>query len=145
MDVVIADMLPERDWRVIQMHLTLKWTEDTKGIIAFDKDKNRLVGAVVFQMWTHSSALVHMWLDSPMVIKHRFLDEIANYFFNTAERDLMIGMVPGDNEAALKLNKHIGFRETHRIPGGYMHDIDWVIMEANAEDVARWLPKEEAA
>lgn len=146
MKIVFYPFVVDRDWGLAIQKLGIRFVEDTKGIIAVDEREKKVVAGCIMNNWTYSSVQVHFWIDKPMVLRHGFLEEIARYVFDVAHKDLMIGLVPADNEEALKLDKHIGFKETHRIKGGYMYDIDYVIMEARREDVLRWLPvKEEAA
>jgi RimJ/RimL family protein N-acetyltransferase len=136
-------MEPKLDWQMVIRNLGLKWVEDTKGILAIDLDKGQCVAGCILNNWTWNAAMIHLWIDNPLVLRHGFFQEIADYVFIQAGKEVLIGMVPGDNEDALKLNKHIGFKETHRIKGGFMHDIDYVIMEANKASLAHWLKKEE--
>lgn len=145
MNVVFTGLNMQRDWPFIRENLGLKATEDTTAIIAADVDKQQIVGACVFQNWTHTSALVHLWIANPMIMRHGFLQEIGDYFFNTAGRKIMIAMVPSTIDDALKLNAHIGFKETYRIVDGFKEDVDWVVMEARLHDVKKYMPKLEVA
>jgi hypothetical protein len=122
------------------MHkLGLKGTEDMKGIIAVSDEGEPEAGCIL-NNWTYNAVFCHMWIDNPMVIKHGFFKEIGNYVFNICEKNVMIGMVPSDNDEALRLNKHIGFRETHRIKDGHSIGIDYVVMEGNRQDFSKWVP-----
>lgn len=142
MNIEFIALEPRRDWMLVSRKLGLRYVDDTKGILAVDVEKFEPVAGVVLNNWTYNAVQAHFWVDNPFVLRHGFLEEVANYIFNTAGKNLIIGFVPADNEEALKLDKHIGFRETYRIPGGYMYDVDYVILEATREDLARWLPAE---
>lgn len=48
------------------------------------------------------------------------LREVFNYAFNTANRELVIGVLNSTNNAAVKYDEHLGFKEMWRIPN--MHD-----------------------
>ena len=127
-------------WPLVKDRLGLHWSTDTRGILALDCDDDDLIVAgVVLNNWAHNSVQAHIWIDNPMVIRHGLFNEVADFVFNVAQKELLLGVVPSDNEAALKLDQHIGFVEKYRIRDGYMQGIDYVILEARREDVARWL------
>jgi len=50
----------------------------------------------------------------------------------------MTGLTPANNLKALKLNKHIGFREVCRIPDGHKPGIDSVL-QIMTRDECRWI------
>ena len=136
-----------RDWAWVREHNPVVLMENTKGIVAVDISKpgGERVGVCVMDSWSHNSVQVHMFIQNSMLLRHGFLEAIGNYVFNTCQKELMIGLVPDDNDAALRLNAHIGFKEMYRIEDGYMQGIDMVLLEARREDLARWLQHEEAA
>lgn len=128
-------------WGLVHEALGLRWVEDTRGIWAV-RD-NAPVALCVLQNWTQSSVCAHLWVGNPMVLRHGFFEEVADFVFNKAGMYTMIGMVPANNEKALKLNKHIGLSELCRIPDGFSPGEDWVIMTANRESLSRWLGDED--
>lgn len=128
----------ERHWPLVQNVLGVKRCEDTKGILAIDKESNAPVAVCVMDGWSHTSVQIHIAIGRKMVLRHGFLEEIADYVFNQCGRELMIGLVPGNNEAALKLDRHIGFTETYRVKDGFDRGVDYVVMEMRRED-CRWL------
>mgnify|MGYP005865288301 CR=1 FL=1 len=129
--------LTPQDWGLVDEHIGVKQTADTRGIVAVREDK--IVAICVFNYWSYSSVQAHFWIGDKFVIRHGFLHEVANYVFNTCGKELMVGVVPADNDKALKMDKHIGFRETHRIKNGYKIGVDFVLLEATREDLSRWL------
>lgn len=110
---------------------------DTKGIIA--ETPGRLHAFCIMDSWTRTSVQAHLHIDNPMVIRHGFLHEVAQYVFITAERHVIIGLVPSDFDWALKFNRKIGFKELCTIPDAYDLDIGYTIMHMRREDAARWL------
>jgi hypothetical protein len=60
-----------------------------------------------------------------------------DYPFNKLGVSVIIGQVCGDNESALKLNRHLGFKVVAEISDAHM-DGDLVIMAMRRED-CRWL------
>jgi len=128
-----------RDWDIIRSELGCKLTEDTKGIVVAKDDE--MVGAVIFQMWSFTAVQCHWWLNDPMILRHGFLEEVYRYIFIECGLDMLIGLVAADNKAALKLDKHIGFKEVFRVPNGWKKDIDQVVLIGTREDFARWAPE----
>lgn len=125
------------DWALAKQRIDLLLVEDSKGIVA--KNENMEIQAMaIFDTWTHNSVQVHMIIENPMVLRHGFLTEIADYVFYTCERGILYGLVPSNNEKALKLDKHIGFSEICRLKDAVMKGIDMVILELRKED-CRWL------
>lgn len=64
-----------------------------------------------------------------------------NYAFVTCDLVAVLSPIASDNARALKFDKHIGFKEVHRVPGGWSHAVDLVILQLNRQD-CRWLKKE---
>jgi hypothetical protein len=148
MKPIFVSMDYDHDWALIRHRLGLKWVEDTRGIVAIDLETKKRVAAAIFNNWTWSSVQVHLWIENPLVLRHGFFQEIYQFAFVTGGRDSLIGMVPEHIDEAVKLNKHIGFKEIGRIPGGYRDDEAFIIMQGTREDLAHWQPKiqkEEAA
>lgn len=116
------------DWGWVKQRLPLKQVEDTCGIMAIDTEMNTTVGACIMDTWTHTAVQVHLMMDSSMLIRHGFFEEIADFVYNHAERDLMIGLVPSDLDDAIALNKHVGFEEVCRIPNAVNFDTDMVVL-----------------
>ena len=134
----------EHDWGWVQLHLPgLKRVEDTTGIMAVDTETNQTVAGVIMDTWTHNSVCVHQILTNPMVLRHGFFEEVADYVYNHAGRDVMVGMVPADNERALRLDKAIGFVERGRLPDVYAKGVDVVMLTMTKEQCRFWSAREE--
>lgn len=110
---------------------------DTKGIIAIRA--GRPLAFCILDSWTRGSVQAHLHIDNPIVIKHGFLHEVAQYVFVTAERHAIIGLVPEDFDWAIKFNRKIGFKELCTVPNAYDVGIGYVIMHMDRESGARWL------
>lgn len=136
--------LSSATWPTVATVLGLRPTLDTRGIMARNNKTGEIDAVVVFQNFTHSSAQVHQMIENPMVLRHGFFTEVVEYIYNTAGLKVMIGLVPSDNERALRFNEKLGFSETHRIKDGFNEGVDMVVMEARREDLARWFLKEVA-
>lgn len=118
--------------------------EDSQGIVAADRGGN-ILAVCVADSFTPDSCNVHMAIDDPFVIKHGFLHEIGTHLFDVCGRSHIFGLVPANNDRALKFDKHIGFEEVVRIPDGVRTGVDYVVLRMNKED-CRWIrEKREAA
>ena len=62
------------------------------------------------------------------------LHEMADWLFIKADKQKVIGLVPADNLKAIKLNRHIGFKEVYRISEGFAEGVDYILMQLNRED-----------
>ncbi len=122
------------DWGWVIQQLPVLRVEDTSGIMAINEETNTTIGAVVFDNWTANSVQAHFIITDPMLLRHGFLEEVADYVFNVADRKYMYGMVPGNNDKALRLNKHLGFTEILRLPDAYADGIDYVVVELKKEN-----------
>lgn len=127
------------DWGWINLHNPILRVEDTNGIIAIDEEKNETIAAAIFDNWTHNSVQMHMVVTNPMVLRHEFLERIADYVFNAGQKKAIYALVPGDNDKALKLNKHLGMTEIVRLPEAYKDGIDYVVLEMKKEN-CKYLP-----
>ena len=138
MRVEFIGLKVKRDWKWVTKVLPVRLCEDTKGIIAIDVETNAPIAVCVMDGWTYTSVQVHFAIMRKMVLRHGFLEEVADFVFNKCGKDLMIGLVPGNNELALKMDSHIGFTEAYRVKDGFDKGVDYCILELRKED-CRWL------
>ena len=143
MIVKFFPLVVQRDWPWVSQTLGVKLCEDTKGIVAVDIGTNAPVAVCVLDSWSHTSVQAHIRVIRKMALRHGFLEEVANYVYGTCGKEIIIGVVPGNNEAALKLDKHIGFVEKHRVKDGFDHGVDYVIMEMRKDDCRYYQPAQE--
>lgn len=141
---VTIRLIDKPDWPWIVALAAPVLCEDTTGIIAV-RDGAR-VAAAVFDSWSSNSCLAHLIIQDPLVLRHGFLHQAFRFVFLTRNRGMMTGLTPANNLKALKLNKHIGFREVYRIPDGHKRGVDSVL-QIMTRDECRWLdlPKQRAA
>lgn len=130
----------EYDWGWFKQRVPLLRVEDTKGITAIDLDANKTVAMVILDNWTQNGVQCHIAIDDPMVLRHGFLEECMDYVFNVCGKKKAWGLIPADNEKALKLNKHMGFVEVVRLKDGYADGVDSVIMEMTRE-TSKYIPE----
>lgn len=117
------------DWDWINQQVGILQVEDTCGITAVDMETNETVGCCVMDNWTANSVQAHFMISSPLVLRHGFLEECFDFMFNHKGVKFIYGMVPADNDKALKLNKHMGFTERLRLPEAFADGVDYVVME----------------
>ena len=125
-------------WFMRKMGAAPVMCQDTKGLVAYDH--TGICGIVVMDSWSHNSCQVHMAIKRPQCLRHGLFEEVSGYACVTGGREILIGLVPADNEKALKLDRHIGFTEVCRIRDGHAKGVDTVIMELRAAD-NRWLKR----
>ena len=131
--------LREAGWRWLEDRAKPIRCEDTTGFIAL-RD-NSIIAAVAFDSWTENSGLAHIAIEDPFVLRHGFLELAFGFAFHHADRGIMLGMTPADNEKALRFNKRIGFQEVYRVKDAYRPGIDYVLQEIRREN-CRWLKPE---
>ena len=121
------------DQLTIRQVMPFQFGEGTNGIVAYNADTHRTLAVLVAQEWTFTSCTVHQVILNPMVIRHGWFQEIADWLFDRANRVALYAPVPSDNTKALKFNEKLGFREVCRLKDAYDHGIDFVIMELRPE------------
>jgi hypothetical protein len=134
----------QTDWAWVQSQVGILRVEDTGGMIGYDEDTGEILAACMWDNWTANSVQCHFMTTNPIVFKHGFAQEVFDYIFHYKERKFIYGMVPGDNEKALKINEHFGFTEKMRLPDAWADGIDYVVVELKKEN-CRYLPQEAAA
>lgn len=134
--VVIMPLMSEFEWDWILQRARPVKAEDSTGFVAYRGTK--LVGAVVFDSWSPNACMAHIAIEDPFILRHGLLEASCDFVFRHANRGVIIGLVPANNEKALRFDRHIGFTEVYRIKDGYAPDIDYVLMEMRRE-TCRWL------
>ena len=107
-------------------------------------DNDIIQAIAVFDSFTVDACSVHFAIDNPFVIKHGFLNEIARHLFIQCGRKRIFGLVPSNNEKALKLDKHIGMEEVARIPDAVKEGVDYIVMRMDKES-CRWIEQNKEA
>jgi hypothetical protein len=125
--------------------LPINITSDTAGFVAYDIVSRETVGAFVCQDWTKNSVQVHQAILNPMVIRHGFYEECADYIFSFAGRKKAFALVASDNKKALSVNRKIGFTEITRLIDAVTDGVDYVVMELKREECRYWKPVRLAA
>lgn len=133
MRVGFRSFTPE-DAYTIKNAMPFNFSQDVKGLVAFDRDTYDTVAVLVAQDWTFTTVQVHQVILNKMVIRHGWFQEIADWLFHRASRLKLLAPIIADNEQALSLNRKLGFEEIFRIEDGYDLDKDIVLMELRPEN-----------
>jgi hypothetical protein len=136
--------LGPQDWDWVLNINAINRCEDTRGIVAVDIDADKPVAACVMDNWTSNSVQAHFMIETPIVLRHGFLEECMDFVFNFADRKKMYGIIPASNEKIVKLTKHMGFTEKTRLEEAYAPGVDYVVMELKKEN-CKYLPEAKAA
>lgn len=93
---------------------------------------------VAYDSWTPASVQMHVFVEHPRYMSRAFIRECLSYPFVQCDRELVVGVTPGDNDAALSFNRRIGFVEKYRIVDGWSPGVDLVLQEMRRGD-CKWL------
>lgn len=104
-------------------------------------EDGRILGMVGFDGWSGNSCCMHVALEpgyegmraGVMLVRPAF-----EFVFVHCDLGVAVGTVKSTNEKALKLNRHLGFREVFRGKDWFEPGVDQVWMEMRRED-CRWL------
>jgi RimJ/RimL family protein N-acetyltransferase len=111
-----------------------------RAIEAVDAEE-RILGMVGFDGWTPGAVSMHQAIEHPIALR-RLLGPAFGIAFDPpplgAGKRTVIGTVLSTNAAALRLDRHVGFREVGRITDGWDAGVDLVMLEMRKED-CRWI------
>lgn len=124
----------EADWDWFTCRNNIKLLPDMTSILAYNVDTGAILAGCVMDTWTESSCQIHFCIDNPLVIRHKYFEEISKFVYDTAGRVVMFGLVPSDNSKALAVDKKIGFREVTRLKDAFKLGVDYVLLEMRKED-----------
>ena len=119
------------------------WFEGRTGYVLPANARGLSVGSppramVAFDAWTHNSAQVHVAIEAPGVCR-RLLTEAFRYAFGAV--GVLVAVIRAGNAKSVRLAKHLGFTERHRIRDGWKEGEDLIVLEMRREE-CRWLKKE---
>ncbi len=126
------------DWGWVQSKVPMKRVEDTHGIMAIDSDKNKTVGAAIFDNVMANSAQLTLIMDTSLLIKHGFLDEIADYAFNNLQLEYLYAIVAENNERSLRICRRWGWVEQMTMPDAYAKGVDMIVFQLHRDDALNW-------
>lgn len=113
------ELTPATDWLIWERGGMPQW------VIAFDE-------------WIGTTCQVHMVSRGKVVLPRRLIYATFQHGFRVLQRTHLFGLVNSRNEAAMRLDKWLGFREVYRVPGAHDEGGDIVVFEMTPAD-CRWL------
>jgi hypothetical protein len=96
-------------------------------------ETGRIHGMTGFDGWTENSVVGTIAVDNAAALR-TLLVPTFQYVFNQSRRGVYIATVRGTNKKSLRLCKHLGFRETHRIKDAIRVGEDLVLFEMRREE-----------
>lgn len=94
--------------------------------------EGKILGVVGFDGWNGASCQMHVAGEGNWVSRE-LIRVTFDYAFNVAGMKVLLGLVPSDNERALKFDKHVGFVEVTRLKDAHP-DGDLVVLELRREN-----------
>ena len=100
-------------------------SEDLRMIVWFTGGRPKLV--VGFNSFVGKTCQMHVAMESGFRFTPRaMLKACFSYAFVMCGIELLLGVVKSSNEAAMKYDQHLGFKELYRLPGLAEDDSDLV-------------------
>lgn len=93
---------------------------------------NEIKAVVVYCGFFGKSCMIHVGSVGQYWASKEFVKKVFDYPFNTLKLKVIIGTVAGSNTKALKLDRHLGFKDVATIPDAH-DDGDLVILEMRPE------------
>lgn len=103
-----------------------------RAIEAVD-ELGRTRGMVAYDGWTPKACQAHMAVESPIVWR-ALVHPAFQYPFLEAGKDVLLGTIPSHNVRSIRLAKHFGFREAHRVKDGWEKGDDLVLFEMRRDE-----------
>jgi len=123
-------------WEWVASRAKVVKSQWDRGLVSVN-DAGEVGGGVIFDNFTLTSCTVHIAIENPLILRAGFFNEVARFLFDVCEREVLLGITPGDNVKALRFNRHVGWEEIARIPNGQDHGVDLVI-QTMRPDQCRW-------
>jgi hypothetical protein len=141
---VIEAREPKMVWSFFNAKLGLHHSEDFRGVMHIPQAyqgkpavMDDVAVAVGYNAFVGHTCCMHTVIQRPDLVSPRIVREAFEYPFVVADCVAVLALVDSTNEAALKFDTKLGFKEIDRIPGGGV-DGDLVIMKMLRSE-CRWL------
>lgn len=138
MNVAFRALDTNGDWPFVLQHIQMVRSENTSGVVAVNADTQEILGAMICEGWTPTSAQCHFIIAHRAALRHGFHWECARYVFTTGNRLKMVGIVPSSNIKALRLNKKFGFTPVGVIEDAFDVGEHAVVLEMHRDDCNYW-------
>lgn len=117
--------------------------EDTEAFVC--RHEGEIWAMAAMDHWTNIGCNLHLAVDNPRAFKYGLAEAVCDHVFNKRGKKKIFGLVPSDNDKAIRLNTHMGADIVGMIDNYFGDGLHYVVMEATREKCARWLPKEQEA
>lgn len=131
-------------WEFFYAKLGLHYSEDFRGVVHVPDECGKqtmnmddVAVAVGYNSFVGKTCCMHTVIQRPDLVSPRIVREAFEYPFVVAECVAVLALVDSTNEAALKFDTKLGFKEIDRIPGGGV-DGDLVVLKMLRNE-CRWL------
>lgn len=116
------------------------WFNERTGYVLPANARGLAVGAppramVAFDGWKPNSACAHVAIEAPGACR-QLLTEAFRYAF--AAVGVLVAMIRANNRRSIRLARHLGFTEQHRIRDGWQVGEDLLVLEMRRAE-CRWL------
>ena len=81
-------------------------------------EHGRILGVVGYDSWNGASCQMHIG-GSGRWLNRRLLFAAFDYPFNVCGLNCVLGLVPSGNQAALRFDRHLGFKEVAELKGAH--------------------------
>lgn len=103
-------------------HVQLVPTFNLKGITLLSNGEPVII--VGYDGWTEGSVVMHQWIKHPRFVGRDILREAFRYPFEVGGLQTVIATVRSDNEAALTIDRKVGFEDVAVVPDAYGPGVD---------------------
>lgn len=131
-------------WSFFHQRLGVHHSNDFRGVMHVPQalagkppSMDDVAVAVGYNGFVGHTCCMHVVIQRPDLVSPRIVREAFEYPFIIAECVAVLALVDSTNEAALKFDTKLGFKEIDRIPHGGV-DGDLVVMKM-MRDECRWL------
>lgn len=124
--------------------LGLHWSDDFRGVLYVPEEYQgrparpaHVAVAVGYDCFVGKTCCMHTVISRPGAVSRSMVREAFAFPFNVCGCNAVLGLVDSTNEAALRFDKHLGFKEAWRIPHGGTEG-DLIVLQMLRAD-CRWL------
>jgi hypothetical protein len=115
----------------------IMWTPDFRAIGRVVDGE--LVGVIGFNNFNGASCHIHMAGDGKRWMNRALLETAARYVFIGCKLEMMFGLVPSGNKAALEQDLRMGFIQLIEIPGAHPDGSLHILQMTRAQ--CRWIER----
>lgn len=131
-------------WQFFNARLGLHYSDDFRGVCHVPDefrgrvaDMDHVAIAVGYNSFIGRTCCMHSVIQRPEAVTRRIVRETFEYPFIKCECTAVLALVDSTNEAALRFDTKLGFKEIARVPGGGTEG-DLVVLQMLRTE-CRWL------